>query len=318
MKFISENEINNSLDWSTAINVLRDRHNKPRCHLENSLLNEPDRFILTRTANVADLAAGVKVAMVKPDKTSWNPPQKAEQAIFILIDCSNWTIKCILDGVPITAWKTAADSALGSSILSRENSKTMLMVGAGHISRHLIEAHLCARQQIQTVQIWNRTHEKAVQLSESLSKLNNRVNFIAVRDLADAASNADIICCATNSNKPLILGDWITPGTHIDLVGAFNSTMREVDDQLICNARVFVNCRDTTIDHCGDLVIPIKSGVLNREAIQADLYEMVKWPQYLRKKNETTVYKNGGGGHIDMMIAEHVYQTLTTSTNVNT
>ncbi len=118
MKFISEDEINYHPDWPTAINVLRDGHSKSRCHLENSLLNEPDRFVLTRTANVADLAAGVKVAMVKPDKTRWNPPQKAEQAIFILIDHSSWTIKCIFDGVPITAWKTAADSALGS--LNRE------------------------------------------------------------------------------------------------------------------------------------------------------------------------------------------------------
>ena len=310
MKFISKKEINRCLDWPMAINAIRDGHKKSRCHLENALLKEPDRFILTRTANVADLCAGVKVAMVRPDKTSWEPPQQSEQAIFILIDHSNWTIKSILDGVAITAWKTAADSALGSSILSREDSQSMLMVGAGYISKHLIQAHLCARENIKSVQIWNRTHEKAAQLAAELAEQYKEINFIAVTDLQKAASQADLICCATNSKSPLLLGDWIKPGAHIDLVGAFDSSMREVDDQLISNATLFVNCFETTIDHCGDLVIPINNGLIQPESIQADLYDMVKWTRYSRKEKEITVYKNGGGGHIDMMIAEFVYQKL--------
>lgn len=310
MKFITQDQINECLNWPTAINILREGHKKSRCNLENSILNESDRFILTRTANVTDLCAGVKVAMVRPDKTSWEPPQKAEQAIFILIDHSNWTIKAILDGIPITAWKTAADSALGSSILSRENSQSMLMVGAGYISKHLIQAHLCARENIKSVQIWNRTHEKATQLTTELAKHYKEIDFIAVSDLQKAASQADLICCATNSKVPLLLGDWIKPGTHIDLVGAFDTTMREVDDQLISNAALFVNCFETTIEHCGDLVIPISNGLIQPEAIQADLYDMVKWPKYLPKENEITVYKNGGGGHIDLMIAEFVYQKI--------
>lgn len=311
MKFISKEEINQLLDWQTAINVVREGHKTmPSCHLENSLLQKPDRFVLTRSAHIPEFATGVKVAVMMPEKTKRTPPQATEDAVFILIDDTNWNINCILDGVCVTSWKTPADSALGSAILSNPDSKTMLIIGAGHLSSHIVQAHLCARPKIDTVLIWNRTHGKAENLAHFLSATTTKVDFKAVTDVAQAANNADIISCATNSVDPVLHGEWIQAGTHIDLVGAFAAHMREVDDALISSASLFVNCFSTAAEHCGDLVIPINSGIISRNDIQADLTDMVHWPEYKRADNEITIYKNGGGGHIDMMIAQYIYKTL--------
>ncbi len=311
MKFISKDEINKLLDWPTAIKVVRDGHKTlPCCHLENSLLQKPDRFVLTRTANIPDFASGVKVAAMMPGKTKRTPPQATEDAVFILIDDANWNINCILDGVTVTSWKTPADSALGSSLLSNPEAQTMLMIGAGHLSSHLVKAHLCARPKINEVLIWNRTQSKAEKLAGFLSETIADVNFKTVSDLALAANNADIISCATNSFDPVLHGEWIRAGTHIDLVGAFAANMREVDDALISSASLFVNCFATAAEHCGDLVIPINTGIIDRNDIQADLADMVHWTGYKRAADEITVYKNGGGGHIDLMIAQYVYNTL--------
>ena len=311
MRFISKDEINQLLDWPTAIRVVREGHvQMSDCHLENSLLQKPDRFVLTRTANIPEFATGVKVAVMMPGKTKRTPPQATEDAVFILIDDKNWNINCILDGVAVTSWKTPADSALGSSILSKPDAQTMLMIGAGHLASHLVQAHLCARPKIDSVLIWNRTHDKAIKLAQLLSKTSGKVAFKAVTDVAQAAATADIISCATNSVEPVLRGEWIQAGTHIDLVGAFAANMREVDDAMISSASLFVNCFATAAQHCGDLVIPINTGTISRNDIQAELTQMVHWTEYKRAEDEITIYKNGGGGHIDMMIAQHVYNAL--------
>jgi ornithine cyclodeaminase len=105
------------------------------------------------------------------------------------------------------------------------------------------------------------------------------------------------------SSDPILHGDWVAKGTHVDLVGAFRSDMREADDTLIQRACIFVDSRDTTIDHIGELKIPIARGIITRSDILGDLYDIEAGRAGRRNGEEITLFKNGGGAHLDLMTA---------------
>ena len=152
--------------------------------------------------------------------------------------------------------------------------------------------------------IWNRTESRAydlVSLYEGLA-----VNFHVVQNLESAVAAADIISCATLSSEPIVHGAWVKPGTHVDLIGAFKPDMREADDALLQNADIYVDCRDTTLDHIGELSIPIKNGIISRQDILGDLYALCAGQVTRQSDSATTVFKNGGGAHLDLMIADYI------------
>jgi ornithine cyclodeaminase len=127
-------------------------------------------------------------------------------------------------------------------------------------------------------------------------------------DLEAAVRAADIICTATLATKPLIRGDWLQPGQHLDLIGAYTPAMREVDDAAIARARVFVDSRATTVHHIGEIIDPIAHGVMTEAGIIADFYDD---PALFarRSADEITIAKNGGGAHLDLMTASYIAET---------
>ena len=127
-------------------------------------------------------------------------------------------------------------------------------------------------------------------------------------DLAAAAAQADIISSATRTEQPLIEGAWLQPGTHLDLVGAFTATMREADDAALRRGRLFVDARETTLEHIGELKIPIAQGVIGRDDVVADLYDLAAGFAWQRSAGDITIYKNGGGAHLDLMTAIAIYR----------
>ncbi len=244
---------------------------------------------------------GVKLVTVFPD----NPAVSAipsVQAVYALFDGSNGRPLAIMDGTELTYRKTSADSALGSRLLSRPDSRTLLMVGAGGLAPHLIAAHREVRPSLRRVLIWNRTRSKAETLAAAVGG--------EVADyLEDAVSSADIISTATMTTEPLISGELLQPGTHLDLVGAFLPHCREVDDEVIRRATIFVDSRDAAVHECGDLVIPLGSGLIVEDDIQADLFELCRGEHPGRQdQNQITLYENGGGGHLDLMTATFIRQ----------
>ncbi len=149
--------------------------------------------------------------------------------------------------------------------------------------------------------IWNRTPEKAEAVAKRFGDLGRPVTVAA--DLAKAVAEADIVSCAVMCSDPVLEGRWLKPGTHVDLVGAYRLDMREADDEVMRRGRIFVNFRGTTIGHIGEIEIPLKSGVIRKDDILADLYDLVGAQPGRRAKDEITVYKNGGGAHLDLMTA---------------
>jgi ornithine cyclodeaminase len=245
-------------------------------------------------------AIGIKLVTVFPDNPARGLP--SVQAVVLLFDGDTGEALALIDGTELTSRKTAADSGLGSQLLSRPDSATLLMVGAGGLARHLIAAHRAVRPSIERVLIWNRSTAKAQAL------VDEGVADEVVADLDSAVTAADIISTATMSRDPLIRGALVRPGTHLDCVGAYLPDHREVDDGVVTVAEIFVDSREAALHESGDLVIPIDDGTIAATDVRADLYELCQGV-HLGRTDPTavTMYENGGGGHLDLMAARHIW-----------
>lgn len=146
--------------------------------------------------------------------------------------------------------------------------------------------------------IWNRTPDTARKMAAELPGL------LVADDLEAAVRGADIVTSATMSTDPLIMGAWLQPGQHIDLIGAYRPDMREADDTALTRARIFVDSFDTTIGHIGEINTPLEAGLITRKDLIADYYDL---PGFTRQSDdEITLFKNGGGAHLDLMTSRYI------------
>ena len=245
---------------------------------------------------------GVKLVTVFPGNTALPEPLPSVQAVYVLFDGPDGSPLAVIDGTELTYRKTAADSALGSRLLSRPDARTLLMVGAGGLAPHLVAAHRAVRPSIERVLLWNRTRARAEAVATVLGAE-------AVVDLAAAVPQADIVCTATMTAEPLVEGRWLRPGTHLDLVGAFMPDRREVDDEAVLRAELYVDTREVTTVEDGDLAIPLAAGTITLDDIRADLYQLCRGEVAVDRRSDTiTLFENGGGGHLDLMCAEFLWQ----------
>ncbi len=314
MLMLDAETIMNRLPYTTLVDELRLMHLNPKA-LNSDLLMESagagdiTNHFFIRAGWQPGQAVGAKIVSIFPGNNQ-DRVWPSIQAVYLLFEGKTGTPVACLDGTAITYLKTAADSALGAQILARQDITSMLMLGAGEMARHLIAAHCAIRPSIKEVYVWNRTASKARQLCEGeLPKQLAAVKFSAVENLAQSVAKADLISSATATNTPIIKGEWLQPGTHIDLVGAFTPEMREADDECLRRASLFVDARETTIEHIGELVIPIAQAVIIAEDIRADLSDLCQQKHPGRSSAaEITLYKNGGGGHLDLMVARIMHQ----------
>ena len=215
-----------------------------------------------------------------------------------LFDDETGTLAAIVDFHLVTKWKTAGDSLLAARRLARPDSENILIVGAGTQGRALHAAYSAAFPQAR-ITVWNRTAKNAEAMAAEL-KIN------VATDLEQAVRAADIVTSATMSTDPLIKGDWLQPGQHIDLIGAYRPDMREVDDTALLRSRVFVDSFDTTIGHIGEINIPLEAGTITRDHLIADYYDLGGFTR--QRDDEITLFKNGGGAHLDLMTARHILE----------
>jgi ornithine cyclodeaminase len=208
-------------------------------------------------------------------------------------------LEALVDFHLVTKWKTAGDSLLAASKLARKDSHNILLVGAGTVARSMVQAYAALFPQAK-FSIWNRSAAAA----EAMALADNRV--MAVTDLQAAVQAADVICTATMAKEPLIKGAWLQPGQHLDLIGAYRPDMREVDDEAMRRATVFVDARATTVHHIGEIMAPIASGALIESDIRADFYDLAQGIYRRTSDTEITIAKNGGGAHLDLMTATYI------------
>ena len=298
LAYLDRAEVARLAPYGPLVDHLHQGHLGAPAHVRRVVYSPPDadQVFLGLPAWQPGEAVGVKLVTVFPD----NPGTlglPSVQAVYALFDGGDGRPLAIMDGTELTYRKTSADSALGSRILSRPDSRTLLMVGAGGLAPHLIAAHREVRPSLERVLIWNRTRSKAEKLASDLGAE-------VAADLDRAVASADIICSATMTTDPLIAGDLLRPGTHLDLVGAFLPHCREVDDQVIRRATIFVDSYDAAVHESGDLAIPLGSGLITEADIQADLFELCRGDHPGRQDpGQITMFENGGGGHLDLMTA---------------
>ena len=308
MRIVTGDDIRSVCSWPFAVEALRAGHMMPPADLRDSLIENSGRKMLVRTAWIPGLASGVKAVTIYPDNPAQSPAMPSVQGQVLLFDEARGDVVAVLEGVDLTAWKTAGDSALGSSCLARNDVRTMLMVGAGSMARPLIDAHRSVRPSLERVMVWNRNMARAGELVQRLK--GDGIDAEAVADLDQAVSEADLISSATMATDPLIRGNALKPGAHVDLVGAYTPSMREADDAALSRGRLFVDSRATTVPHIGELMIPLASGAIAEADIAGDLHELVQGRAGRRSADEITVFKNGGGAHLDVMIAHAVYRAV--------
>lgn len=294
------------LEWKQAVAAVRAGHLLPKAEIRDSFLGPSQATMMSRAAYIENLGYGVKAFTVFDANSSRSIP--TVQGAMMVFDSQTGSLVSIIDSTLVTEYKTAADSVLGASLLARRDSRHLLIVGAGTVAKSLIKAYTTVLPTIERVSVWARRPEQAEAL---LAAVDVTADVVAVTDLKTAVGAADIISAATMAREPVILGEWVKSGTHVDLIGAFKADMREADDALISKASVFVDSRATTLGHIGELIMPIASGALTEADILGDLYDLVR-PNARRRRSadEITLYKNGGGAHLDLMIANYIAKAM--------
>lgn len=290
------------IDWTGAIAALREGHRAGRPELGDLFLGPAEGTLLNRAAYLPGVGYGVKAVTVFDQNPAHGLP--TVQGAMMFFEPDHGCLRAVIESALVTEFKTAGDSVLGAQLLARPDSASLLIVGAGTLARGLVRAYAAGLPQINRIEVWARKPEQAEALARQMA--DEGYGVTAVTDLAAAAGRADIISTATMARQPVLQGDWVRPGTHVDLIGAYKADMREADDALMRKARLFVDSRATTIHHIGELIIPLASGVLTEADVIGDLYDLVPGHCGRTGSDEITVFKNGGGAHLDTMIAAHI------------
>jgi len=277
-----------------------------RHHHTMAAPGESDATLLLMPAWVPGRYAGVKVLSLFPDNGLRDLP--AIFGTYLLSSGKTGEMLAIIDGGELTARRTAATSALAASHLARAGATELLVCGTGRLSLNLMQAHAEVRP-LTRIHVWGRNGETAEKTAQEARHLGLPVQ--AVTDLAAAARSADLISCATLSSQPLIKGEWLKAGVHLDLVGGYKPDMRETDDTAIRRASVFVDTRAGATHEAGDIVQPLKSGVLPPDAILAELAELVRGEKTGRRRDdEITLFKSVGAALEDLAGAILAYESV--------
>ena len=280
------------LDWPGLIAALEAGHSLPRAEINDLFLYRGPDVLLDRAAWIEGLGALVKVATVVPGNKARGLPNV--NGVVNLFNDQTGLLEALVDFHLVTKWKTAGDSLLSASKLARKDAKRFLLVGAGTVARSMQQAYAALWPDAQFT-VWSRSRDTA-----------EAMGLPVADDLQTAVQAADVICTATMASESLIKGEWLRAGQHLDLIGAYNPRMREVDDAAMARARVFVDSRATTLHHIGELIEPLKSGALREADIQGDFYDIAQGSYARQSEDEITIAKNGGGAHLDLMTAAYI------------
>lgn len=313
MLVLNEEETRRALAWPGLINAIENMFRGScvmpvRHHHEVEVPGENDATLLMMPAWVPGSYMGVKILSVFPDNSQRSLP--AIFGTYLLSSGKTGEMLAAIEGGELTARRTAATSALAARYLARHDASSMLMVGTGRLSLNLIEAHATTRP-LTSFHIWGRNPVAAEKTAKDARKLG--FDAKACTDLEGAARSADIISCATLSQEPLIKGEWLKPGAHLDLVGAFKPTMRESDDMVVKRTSLFVDTFDGALKEGGDIVQPLAAGVIGRNDIRAELRDLVSGHHAGRANDdEITLFKSVGAALEDLAGAILAYESVKT------
>lgn len=314
MRILDRDATEQALAWPALIDALEqmfvgDCVMPVRHHHSVEVPGEAAATLLLMPAWTPGAYIGVKLVNVFPDNHLRGLP--AVSGGYLLSSGKTGALLAMIDGGELTARRTAAASALAARCLARQDASHLLVVGTGRLALNLIEAHSHTRS-ITRVSVWGRSTSKAEALAAEARAKGYKAE--AVLDLEATARTADIISCATLSNEPLIKGAWLKPGSHLDLIGAFNASMRESDDLAMQRARIFVDTRSGALGEAGDILQAIQSGAITQDAILGELRELLLEKVEGRMSDEDiTLFKSVGAALEDLAGAILAYEQVAQS-----
>ncbi|GGH13103.1 ornithine cyclodeaminase [Alsobacter metallidurans] len=304
---IKADEVHRLLPFDVLVEGLLAAHRSAMPGAERLLMSRPlptgeHEHFLVWPAWRPGQSLGIKLVTVFPGNA--RAGKAAIGGLYVLFDGGDGHPVCLIDGPALTFRKTAADSAAGASLLARPDARRLAILGAGGQAIWQIRA-MCAVRPIAAVSIWNRTPERAEALAATLR--DEGLDALAAAAPRDAVEDADIVCCATSAQEPLLRGEWLRPGAHVDLVGSFTAGMREADDEAVRRSRVFVDTRRFALV-AGDIAGPIASGAITADHIRGELADLAQGAVRGRTgPDDVTLYKNAGGGHLDLICADLLF-----------
>ena len=309
MKVYDRENVASSLQYGILIEALRKAFSSKITapeRVQHTIKNKngSDATLLLMPAWKIGEHIGIKIVSVFPENTTNN--MNAVHANYFLMNANDGKPVAVMDGTELTLRRTACASALAADYLVNKNVDTLLMIGTGNLAPHMIKAH-CVVRNYSRILIWGRNEEKAERLALSLNIKDKEI--LAKNDIKEALNVADVISCATLTQKPLIMGDWIKPGQHLDLVGAFTPDMAEVDSKAIAKSKVVVDTYEGALSESGELINALKEGHIKKEHILSDLRELVLEEKNIRKdSNDITLFKSVGTALEDLAAAELVIE----------
>ncbi len=244
-------------------------------------------------------ALGAKIVSVFPGNRDKGLPTTI--GVIMLVSAETGAPLAVMDGTWLTSLRTGAGTGVATKLMARDDSKVLTLVGAGGMGFHQVEAVLAVRD-IERVQIWNRTAARAEELAVQVRGLG-AARVEVVTDLPRAVASADVVVASTASATPVVLGEWVQPGTHVNLIGSHGAQMREGDDELLRRSSVRAVDQLNSAAYAGELRIPLDTGVVSLEqfvelgAIVAGLAPGRRYPE------EITWFKSVGLAAQDMACA---------------
>jgi len=253
---------------------------------------------------------GVKLVSIWPGNSARG--QSAVSAVYVLISCADGTPIAVLDGTELTLRRTAAAAALSARMLARKNSQTLAILGTGSLSVPMAVAHASVLD-FKTILVWGRDGQKTQAVVDRLALQG--IEAHASSDLQTTLAQADVVSAASTATEPFIRSDWVRPGTHLGLMGAFTPAMAEAEPALMPRAQVFADSREAVLQKGGEVLQAIQQGLMDAADIQAELAELAAQPQRAWRASDEaiTVFKSVGFASLDLIAAELVFNAARAS-----
>jgi len=299
MIFIDGPELSRRLVPAALIHALREGfRNMPAVPMRQRIDVGEGRELLLMPA-IGREFAGVKLLTITPDNPSLGAP--AVQGLYALFDVRSGRPVATMDADELTGRRTAALSALAADALARPDARHLLLIGSGHLITFMAEAHASVRA-YSRITLWARDRERAMQAGQMLSRRLVRTVNVA-SSVSAAIAEADVICAATRATEPIIRGEWVRPGTHIDLVGGYRPDMREADDDAVRRGHLFVDSRPACLAEAGDIIAPIRSQAITADDIRGDIGDLARGARRTSAA-DITIFKAVGTAAADLFAAE--------------
>jgi ornithine cyclodeaminase len=310
MRFIDREEVARRLTYEMCIPIVRDAMIAFSRGETKQLLRSIIPLIEGRLFGVMPGAMGENAAfgakLISVFQNNFSRGMPSHQGLVILFDPESGAPVCVVDAVEITAIRTAAASAVATDVLARKNASHLALLGYGEQAATHARAIGKVRK-IKSIAVWGRSSERARSFAERMQN-ELALPVAAAPSVKEAVSNADIICTVTSAAEPILKGEWVRPGTHLNLVGSGFAGPSEVDNDLVVRSRFIADSREGVLAQGAEFLRAKAAGLIGDDHIVAEIGEVLAGKiEGRRTEAEITVYKSLGHVVQDLASAWALY-----------